>query len=288
MKFSKATIVLIVVLAVVTFFTIKNFNIEKTTDEEILKNVNVVADGKINSKNEGKLVLVTGKISFDGKVVFEELDAPINTFKAVRTVKDFVESEKDGKKHYDWIERTEPDPNAWGSSILDYLYSTEITLPTKVGDFVLDDYGMNLVKTSAHYHETANIGGLKWDGMKYGTNKDDDDPGDVSIEYDYFNVDENEYLSIIAQQSGNTFKPYKINKIDTYYVFNGKLDSMDKLKEQINIKQEGRSRGRITGFVLIAAIVVLLYINHMKGTAKKAGDGDKPTEKTETKQEEKK
>ena len=70
-------------------------------------------------------------------------------------------------------------------------------------------------------------------------------------------------------------------------MFNGKIDSMDKLKEQITIKQEGSNRGRIIGVVLIVVIAVLLYLNHKKNTAKKAGDGDKPAEKTDTKQEEK-
>lgn len=70
MKLSKGKIILIVIVVYFTVFAVININKEKDSHSEILDEVTIVTDGKVKKENEGKLVLVTGKISYDGKVSF--------------------------------------------------------------------------------------------------------------------------------------------------------------------------------------------------------------------------
>lgn len=271
MKISKGTIVLIVVLAVLVAMGIKNSKKEKSLNEKILKEVTLVADGKVQSGNNGKLVLAAGKINFEGDIQFEELDKPIKSFKVIRTVKDFVEYEKDGEKHYDWQERTQA-KSTWGA-LLDQVYSTQKTITPTIGEFTLDSKGLELVNASSYYETDNLIAGLKWNGMEY-TNmgRDDAEPGDVSITYDYFDCEKNEYLTILAKQSGNTFVPYTFDKEDVYRVFNGKIDSMEKLTTELDVQVQKSNRGRIALYVLIVLVALLLMYNNAKTLKQKKAE----------------
>lgn len=70
MKLSKGKIILIVVVIYFAVFAVINTNKEKNYNKEILDKVIYVKDGKIDEKNNGKLVLVTGKINYDEPVSF--------------------------------------------------------------------------------------------------------------------------------------------------------------------------------------------------------------------------
>ena len=160
MEITKGKIILIAVVAFLVITGVKNINKEKSTNSDILKKVTIVSDGKIDPANEGKLVLVSGKISFDGNIAFEELDEPIDSFKVSRKVEEFFEYVNDGKKHYEWRERTAANQNA--SKLLDFLYSTEKTITPNIGEFFLDAKGLDLVKANDRYTKQESIDILKY------------------------------------------------------------------------------------------------------------------------------
>lgn len=267
MEITKGKIILIVVVAFLVITGVKNINKEKSTNSDILKEVTIVSDGKIDPANEGKLVLVSGRISFDGKIAFEELDEAINSFKVSRKVEEFFEYEKDGKKHYEWRERTAADQNA--SKLLDFLYSTEKTITPNVGDFFLDAQGIELVKANDSYTKQESIDILKHTGLFYSNPAHDDldVSGDVRIDYRYYDVEKNPYLSVLAEQHGKTFKPYEMGKKNEIYkVFKGQIDSTDKLKEELNKQVKSSTSGKIWFIGLIALIGIGLIISSKKNT----------------------
>ncbi|MCQ2580052.1 MAG: TMEM43 family protein [Treponemataceae bacterium] len=282
MEISKGKIILFVVVVYFAIMGIKNTNKDKSLNADLLKEVTVVSDGKINPANDGKLVLVAGKISFDGSIIFEELDEGFNSFKVTRKVKDFVTYEREnGKKGYEWKERTEADPNA--SELIDFVYSTEKTLTPNVGEFVLDDFGLSLVKTNQYFNKQESICGLKWTGLNYGNpaHKDEDEVGDVNISYDFYDVDAHPYLSVLAVQSGNTFKPYVVGKKQQVYnVYPEKIDTVEKLKEQLALQVKSNTRGKILFILLIVAVGALLIVDSKKNSGKSES---KPKQETENK-----
>ena len=274
MEITKDKIILVVIVAFLAFMGFRNTNKEKVLNKTLLKEVTIVENGKINKENESKLVLVSGKINYDGSIKLDELDKPINSFKVVRTVKDFVSYQKDGKKHYEWRERKEAKKDP--SKILDFVYSTERIIKPQIGDFWLDDNGLKLVKAFQYYNAAEEVGGLKWNGMEY-TNPghDDGEEGDVSIQYYYFDLDKYDTLSILAQQNGNSFAPYRMGKKEIYYVFNGTVDTEEKLAEALSGEVKKGNRGRIATIVLVVLVGLLLVYNNSKKSSGKDGTKNK-------------
>lgn len=266
--------VLLVLLIVTGVFSIKQ---RKSDNAEILKKVTVVSDGKINPANEGKLVLVCGEVDFY-EIYLGELEYnQIDSFKIKRTVKDFVSYEKDGQTHYEWQERTEKKYNAYKP--LDYLFTEDFKEETWVGEFVLDDYGMEKVPMNGDYDETESLLGLKWNGMEYTSGgRDDPEDGDVSLTYEYFDVEKYPYLSILAKQSGDSFEPYQLGKTKVYSVFCGQIDSVDKLEEALGAQVKGEKRGRIALIVLIVAICAIVVLDKKKNGSKKEKADDNAAE----------
>ena len=75
---------------------------------DVLRHSNVI-NKKVDKKNEGKLVLVSGKIEYDNLVTFLELDEGLKTIKINRKVEDYIKYEdSNGKTKYKWEERLEP------------------------------------------------------------------------------------------------------------------------------------------------------------------------------------
>lgn len=269
MKISVGKIIVAVLLVLLIVTGVLSIKQRKSDNAEILKKVTVVSDGKINPANEGKLVLVCGEVDFY-EIYLGELEYnQIDSFKIKRTVKDFVSYEKDGQTHYEWQERTEKKYNAYKP--LDYLFTEDFKEETWVGEFVLDDYGMEKVPMNGDYDETESLLGLKWNGMEYTSGgRDDPEDGDVSLTYEYFDVEKYPYLSILAKQSGDSFEPYQLGKTKVYSVFCGQIDSVDKLEEALGAQVKGEKRGRIALIVLIVAICAIVVLDKKKNRSKPA------------------
>ena len=283
MKISVGKIVVAVLLVLLIVTGVLSIKQRKSDNAEILKKVTVVSDGKINPANEGKLVLVCGEVDFYEIYLGELEEEQIDSFKIKRTVKDFVSYEKDGQTHYEWQERTEKKYNAYKP--LDYLFTEDFKEETWVGEFVLDDYGMNLVPMNGSFDKKESLLGLKWNGMEYTSGgRDDPEDGDVSISYDYFDVDKYPYISILAKQKGDSFEPFQLGKTKVYSVFCGQIDSTDKLEDALGAQVKGEKRGRIALIVLIVAIAAIVTLDKKKNgskSAKKEKADDEKTESTE-------
>ena len=269
-KLSKGMIVLAVLVLLFSYMAVKNIRKGKAVDAKVLNSVTLVSDGKVHSENEGKLVLVSGKLNFGEGIRFDELDSPIKSFKVVRKVSDFISYEKDGKKHYDFKERKEAKSNEAKS--LDSLYSVEKTVSTKVGDFYLDKKGMSLAPAGKLYNGQESVCGLKWVGLEYGNpaHKDENQVGDVTVSYKCFDAEKYDSLSVLAMQSGSSFKPYPISAKEEFYkVFEGSISSLDELKAALATDEKKDKRGRFAGVILILVVGVILIADRRRVNAAK-------------------
>ena len=282
-KILKGAIVLALLVVYFVIIGIKNVKGANADNAKILKEVTVVADGKVNPQNNGKLVLVTGKVNFEKGIQFDELAEPINSFKVVRTVKDFVESKDEkGEKHWDWIDRTEPKSYFGIGAGLDSLCSKEVTVPVKIGEYVLDQKGVSLAPVRGHYSKAESIFGLKWNGRDYGSNHDDDVPGDVSVSYDYYDVAKYPDISVLAMQSGESFVPYTLGKTEVYKFYTSKIDSVDALKAVLADEVKSNKKSRIIFIVIILAVGVWLILSSSKPSKNKKADDNTAEAKTDS------
>ena len=267
MKFSKGTIILIALVIYFGIMAIININKDKDINKEILKEVTIVKDGKVNKKNEGKLVLVTGKISYDDKIKFSELNSEIDSFKVTRKVEDYISYKTPGgSKSHKWINREEA-KNKESDNILDTLYTTTIEKETKVGQFELDNIGMSKIKNSKIFKDDSKIGNLEMTGLYYSDpahEEDGEKVGDVKITYTYFDTEKIPYLTILAEQKENTFIPYKMKGQDVYKVIEGKINSKELLKVELKQEVKTTSKGKILFIAMILGLGTFFILDNKK------------------------
>ena len=221
MKLSKGKIVLIAIVLYFVIFAFINVNKEKNINKDILDKVIYVNDGKLDSNNEGKLILVSGKIEYDSLVSFLELDENFGTIKINRKVEDYIKEYDEDKKdyNYEWVEREEPLSND-SDNYLNTLVSEEKVSNVNIGDYKLDEKGLSLIPTNSYYSRQDSIGELITTGIDYSRDPYEEDlkEGDMKLTYKYYDLDKNPYLSILAVQKGDSFEPYKYDKIGRAHV----------------------------------------------------------------------
>lgn len=266
MKITKGKIILIIIVIYFSFMGYKNISKEKDNNNLLLDQVTIVSDGKVDSDNDGKLVLVTGKISYDGNISFIELGKQFDTFKVERIVEDYKKVETtSGNFSNKWVKRKKEIESD------DYLYlitSETKCLDTKIGEFSIDDIGMSKVDANELFIDREiKIGNLQFDGLAYSDldHKDNEQIGDMRIKYFYYNTDKNKYISILAEQHGDSFIPYKIDKkTEIYNVYNGRIDTIEKLKDKLNSETKSNASGKILFILMIIGAGTFFILDSKK------------------------
>ena len=266
MKLSKGKIILIVVVIYFAVFAVINIHKEKDYNKDILEKVVYVKDGKIDKKNDGKLVLVTGKINYDEAVSFIELE-DFSTIKINRKVEDFIKKKNDdtGRDDYNWVERKEPLENE--GDYLKQIVSEEKIADITVGDYKLDDKGLSLIPTDKYYTGQEKIGEMTTTGSSYERDPWEEDlkEGDIKLTYKYYDIEKNPYLSILAVQDGYSFIPYKVDKkTEVYQVFVGKVDNKTKLTKELNNNVKKTTRGKILFIIMILGLGIFFIVDSKK------------------------
>ena len=171
MKVGKGKIILTFIVIYFTIFAFININKEKDMNKEILGKVVYVTDGVVNPENEGKIVLVSGKIGYDNLVGLLELEN-FSSIKVSRKVEDYVKQYDEDNDEYDykWKEREKPLENNDGD-YLKSIVSEERVSKVKIGDFELDEKGLSLIPTDKYYSKQEKVGDLITKGIYYSTSE---------------------------------------------------------------------------------------------------------------------
>ena len=265
MKITKGKIILFIIVVYFLVFAIININKEKTMNDEILDKVIIVKDGKLNSKNEGKIVLVSGKIDYDELVTFAELDN-LNTIKINRKVEDYQKyhNEKTNKNEFKWVERLIP---LNGDSYLDNITSEEVISNIKIGDYDLDSYGLSLIPTDSYYSKQESIFDLTTTGISYERDPWEENliEGDVRLTYKYYDIKKYPNMSILAIQKGNTFIPYQYDKKTSFYqVFSKKVDTKEKLRKELKENVKNTTKGKFLFIIMILGVGIFFIVDNKK------------------------
>lgn len=265
---SKGKIILIIIVVYFSFFAVININKEKDINKDILDKVIIVNDGRLDNNNEGKLVLVSGKIEYDKLVSFLELDESFGTIKISRKVEDYKKIYNEDRKDYEykWVERNKPLDNN-NNDYLNTLVSESKVSNVKIGSYNLDDKGLELIPTDKYYSKQDNIGDLITTGIDYSRDPYEEDliEGDMKLTYKFYDLEKNPYLSILAVQKDNSFIPYVIDKKNSVYqVFVGKIDNKDKLSKELDLNVKRTTKGKILFILIIIGIGVFLIVDNKK------------------------
>lgn len=266
MKITKGKVILAIVIVYFAIFAVININKEKNYNKEILDQVVYVTDGKVNPENEGKVVLVSGKIEYDELVTFLELDS-FETIKINRKVEDYLRvTDRDGRKTEKWVERVEVEDEET-DDYLKTIVSDEKVAKVRIGEFELDEKGLSLIPTDSFYHGQEKIGDLLSAGFWYERDPEEETlkVGDMKLTYQYYDLEKNPNLSILAVQKGNSFEPYKVDKkTEVYQVFTKKVDAEDKLTIELNKNVKNTTKGKTLFVIMILIVGVFLIVDNKK------------------------
>lgn len=267
MKLSKGKIALIIIVIYFLVFAVINVNKEKNINKEILDKVVYVDNGVLDKKNDGKLVLVSGKIGYDELVSFVELDN-FGTIKINRKVEDYIKyhDEDTNETRYKWSERTKP-LNSNDDDYLKKIVSEDKVSNVKIGNYEVDEKGLSLIPTGKYYSKQESIGELVTSGISYTRDKWEEDlqEGDIKLTYKYYDLDKNPYLSILAVQKGDSFVPYKVDKkTEVYQVFVGKVNSKQKLSKQLDLNVKRTKKGKTLFILMIIGVGIFFIVDNKK------------------------
>ena len=209
-------------------FLALGFGIKHTTpdtDKKLAEAVSIT-DGKLRSENEGKLVIVSGKLEPDLPAIDPALDISIPYIKANRTVKEF--EHKEGTNYvYDWFEVGEDyseDNN--GGINGEYLVSGMVIAKSHIGEIEIDPPLLKGLNANTNWNDITedNFGEYSFNILKdkntgevylsegdrcpqYGATYKGQNYKDMVEEicYSYTVVDENDPLeyTILGIQKGN-------------------------------------------------------------------------------------
>ena len=267
MKLSKGKIILAIVVIYFAVFAVINIKKEKDINQEILDKVVYVDNGKVDKKNEGKLVLVTGKIGYDNLVTFIELDEEFGSIKINRKVEDYIKyKDSNGKIKYKWEERKEPLSDNEGDYLKEIL-STEKISKVSIGEYSLDEKGLELIPTDKYYSDQEQVGDLVKSSGSYTRDKWEEDlkEGDIKLTYKYYDLNKYPYMSILAVQKGNSFIPYKVDKkTEVYKVFPGKVNTKEKLTKELKLSEKRTAKGKTLFILMIIAVGVFFIVDNKK------------------------
>lgn len=267
MKLSKGIIILIIVVIYFTVFAFINVNKEKKIDQEMLSKVVYVNDGKLDTKNEGKLVLVTGKIGYDNLVTFMELDENFGSIKINRKVEDYIKyKDHDGETSYKWEERKEPLEDNDGNFLKEILSSEKVS-KVSIGEYSLDEKGLELIPTDKYYNDQEQVGELVKSNVSYTRDRWEEDlkEGDIKLTYKYYDLNKYPYMSVLAVQKDNSFIPYKVDKrTEVYKVFPGKVNTKEKLEKELKLSEKRTVKGKTLFIIMILAIGIFFIVDSKK------------------------
>ena len=264
MKITKGKIILLIIVAYFVIFAIINVNKEKDVNQFILDNVVYVKDGKVDPNNDGKLVLVSGKIESDNYVTFMELDEKFKSIKAKRIVEDYIKND-DGD--YEWTERNEPLSDANGDYLKSLICDEKVS-NVRIGEFELDEKGLSLIKDDSYYSKQPEVLGLITTGIDYSRDPYEENlkEGDIKLTYKYYDLDKHPNMSVLAVQKGNSFESYKYDKKEeVYQVFDSLVNDKETLTKELKANVKKTIRGKSLFIILIIGIGIFFIVDNRKG-----------------------
>ena len=245
-------------------------NVKNIKDVKELRDKIVdISSAKVDSKYEGKLVALSGKLSWNDALVTDGLfGVTAKTPKMVRVVEmyQWIETSetKDDKTTYtyskEWAEKIDEHDN---SSDTTHTNPTEMPYeaisvvteePLKVGDYTLIESFKDQLSATEDYKDFSNITLVEGYTVndKYITNSVDvTNPqiGDVRISY---KVADYKDVSVLGKQIDNTIGKYSTKKHSSYgKLFKGTLDANEMLNRIESGHKASKWLMRIIGSILI-------------------------------------
>jgi len=272
--------VVCIVLAILCFLlSFYSVNDTKRIIAEVERDLVVLESATVMPENEGKPVLVSGKLSVKGELKDNDFSVAVKAPKLNRIVymfqwEEYTNTDRDGDVTYTYSQ-------IWSNALIDSssfhswsrenpkkkpLESKYFDRETSIGDFILTDAQMKELETNAIFTELDTEVGRKH-GLHIADNSytnvvgKSSKIGDIMIKFHYLDTEKLGNVTILAKQKGYGFEGYKSEsgtKLDKFWTESvNKAGVISKLNDEGNSAKFGSYM--MSGIFLIAGIVVFFY-----------------------------
>lgn len=223
MKKPIVKVVYLIILALFIFLTVKGLIQGKGAPKEVAEKVVEVENAKLLEENEGKLVLISGKMETDSILEFKDQGVKVNSPILKREVEMYQYLRDDNNP--DMIIRR------WSSDIPEKLLrdvkdnmvyenptqeleSDEVYGDVKVGEFVIGSDAIKLIPVNEVVKEFDPMpAGYRVDNDTFLTNavKDNTKVGDYRMEFKYLDLEKTDEYTFIGMQKEGKLEEYKLD-----------------------------------------------------------------------------
>lgn len=263
-------IVAIVALALATKALKQNDGIKP----EILDKVVILNEAKVSPENDGKLVLISGKLETDYTLTDEDLGLQIDSCKAERKVEMYQYAIKNDTLDYKWDDDVKEyvvidskryyNPN----KSMDDLETCDIA---QLGEFTVPE---GLTKKLSYNSNVKDLPEVKRYRIKndYLTNTSGIDKiGDIRIKYNYVDLDKTGEVSILAKQVGDSFEEYKLDTgYNVFNLYQNKITNKEELAKELDKDMNTMYGGIIIVIIIILIVGVFIFKEDLKNIINKS------------------
>ena len=268
-------IIYLIVVAVVIFLSLKALKQDNGIKPEILDNVVILDEAKVLPENEGKLVLISGKVETDYYLTDDDLGLELDTCKAKKSVEMYQYTIKNDELDYKWDENVQYEYVTNDSGRRFYnpeksIESSETCDEAYIGEFLIPEGLTKQLPYNATIKDLPKIDGFRIKDDYLTNSGAVAEVGDLRIRVSYTDLEKLGEVSILAKQVGDSFEEYKLNtNYNAFNVYQNKITNKDELGKQIDQNSEDMKIMIIVVIIVIIIIGIVLFREDIKNLIEK-------------------
>ena len=266
----KIKIVIYIIVVIFSVFLIaKAIKQESGANPEILDKVVILDEAKVLPENEGKLVLVSGKLKASEVFKDNTFGIELDTFRVNKTVEMYQYKAGNDEVGYEWKDKVEKKTITSGSGGIYRNPEKSMSSINKcdkayLGEFTVSEQLTQRINDNEKV-ELPEIEGFKRKGEYLTNSKWGPSVGDIRIKMSYVNLEKLGDISILAKQVGDGFEEYKLDTgAYAFNVYQTKISNKEELAKALEQDSKNMAGGMIFIIIVLIIIGIILFRDNIK------------------------
>ena len=262
-------VIYIIVVIFSVFLVAKAIKQESGANPEVLDKVVILNEAKVLPENEGKLVLVSGKLKASEVFKDNTFGLELDTFRVNKIVEMYQYKEGNDEVGFEWKEKVEKKSIISGSGGIYRNPEKSMSSINKcdkayLGEFTVSEKLTQRINNNEKV-ELPEIEGFKRKGEYLTNSKWGPSVGDIRIKMSYVNLEKLGDISILAKQVGDGFEEYKLDTgAYAFNVYQTKISNKEELAKALEQDSKNMAGGMIFLFIVIIIIGIILFRTNIK------------------------
>lgn len=262
-------VIYIIVVIFSVFLVAKAIKQESGANPEVLDKVFILNEAKVLPENEGKLVLVSGKLKASEVFKDNTFGIELDTFKVNKIVEMYQYKAGTDEVGYEWNEKDEKKSIVSGSGGIYRNPEKSMSSINKCDEAYLGEFTVSEKLTQRINNnekvELPEIEGFKRKGEYLTNSKWGPSVGDIRIKMSYVNLEKLGDISILAKQVGDGFEEYKLDTgAYAFNVYQTKISNKEELAKALEQDSKNMAGGMIFIIIVLIIIGIILFRDNIK------------------------